>query len=671
MLNRYGCVSLPLAAVVLPARIHVGEKRVMPEESEQALKREVGWYGSFSMGYADVGADIYVAIGLVAFYAAGASPLAFAIASITYICTGLAYAELATAYPYAGGAHVYAMKAFNDLVGFIAGWAVMLDYTVDIALFSIATAGYVTYFIPWLRSAEFSVLILGWQLTFRYIGLLAFFLVGILLFINIIGIRESSLFNSILVSFDLFVEAVMLIFGFVLAFSLGRFLSQISILGADTVFQNIAYVLPQIGIGNQNFVYGITLAMTSFIGIESIAQAAEETKRPNKWVPRAHKLSIVSVIVFALGLSVLSMGMMPWQSLAAAQSDPMAAIAGSIPVVGRYLAPLVAVTGFAICYVSTNTGIIGVSRIVFSMGRFKLMPKWFYKVQAKFRTPYRTILVFGLIAAVLASVGELHFVADLYNFGALLSYVVVNMCLIVLRNTEPEAYRSWKIPGDLKVKLGSRLLIIPVVSVLGFVSCAIIWLLVLAYHPGGRILGTLWILIGVSGFIIYRRMLKLPVTSNETGKTIRPGGYVMNALVLVRTPEEEDIVISSLREALDPRFRITLMNILDPRDQGLSLEEVKQYEQIKMSERESVEELGQIAGKLRSKGYACRVRVEVGPTEKILKQEAESDENDMIVLIKRKTLKSDIEKERIDSVHAIVSRYPGKLMVIRRVESNA
>ncbi|MBS7626964.1 hypothetical protein KEJ51_08050, partial [Candidatus Bathyarchaeota archaeon] len=85
----------------------------MSHEEEHSLKRDVGWYGSFCMGYADVGADIYVALGLVAFYAAGASPVAFAIASVTYICTGLAYAELASVYPYAGGAHIYAMKAFN------------------------------------------------------------------------------------------------------------------------------------------------------------------------------------------------------------------------------------------------------------------------------------------------------------------------------------------------------------------------------------------------------------------------------------------------------------------------------------------------------------------------------------------------------------------------------
>jgi len=214
-------------------------------------------------------------------------------------------------------------------------------------------------------------------------------------------------------------------------------------------------------------------------------------------------------------------------------------------------------------------------------------------------------------------------------------------------------------------------LTVPVISAIGFISCTVLWLLVIAYHPGGRIIGALWILIGVTGFIIYRRMLRLPATSNEMGKTIRPGGYVINALVLVRTPEDEDVVASSLKEALDQRFRITLMSILDPRDQGLSMAEVKQYEQIKAGEQEAARELSQMARKLKSSGYDSRVRVEVGPTEKVLKLEAESDENDMIVLIKRKTLKSDIEKERIDSVHAIVSRYPGKLMVVRRVESNA
>ena len=635
---------------------------------EQTLRREIGWYGSFAMGYADVGADIYVAIGLVALFAAGASPLAFLIASVTYVATGLAYSELATTYPYAGGAHIYAMKAFNDLVGFVAGWAVMLDYTVDMALFSLASAGYLSYYLPWTKGGHFVVALFDMKLSIPFPGLIAAALIFALLIVNIIGIRESSLFNEILVSLDLIVESIILISGFFLAFGLARFLGQLGIFGSPILHVNVAYSLPSLGVQEQNFIYGITLAMTSFIGIESIAQAAEETRRPDQWIPRANKLSIISVILFAVGLSVISMGMMSWQDLAAARNDPIRAIAAHIPVIGPYLAPVVAITGFAICYVSTNTGVIGVSRIVFSMGRFDLLPRWFYKVHPKFKTPVRTIIVFGAIAIALALVGELTFVADLYNYGALLSYIIVNICLIVLRNKKPYAYRAWKVPGTLTVKFRERILFIPIISVIGTISCAVLWGLILAFHEGGRVLGTAWVLIGIVTFVVLRKTKHMPILTAETGKRIRPGGYVMNVAVLVRTPEDEEEVVSSIHEALDKRFHITLLNILDPLDLGLSTDKLNHYSQIKELEVESIKELQSIAHRLRSMGYETSTRVEIGPFTKVIEEEAKKDRNDMIVLIKRKTLRGHMREEREDSALAALSKYPGKTMIVRRTD---
>jgi APA family basic amino acid/polyamine antiporter len=635
------------------------------EGEEHALKREVGWYGSFAMGYADVGADLYVAIGLVAFYAAGASPIAFAIASITYVCTGLAYAELATAYPYAGGAHVYSMKAFNDITGFVAGWAVMLDYTVDIALFSLASAGYLSFYLPWLKSSHFLFSILGFQLKISYIGFTAFFLVIGLLLLNSVGIRESSKFNELLVSLDLVVESSILITGILLAFGLALFLSQVTDFGATSIFSNIVYIMPQYGTQTQNFIYGVTLAMTSFIGIESIAQAAEETKRPQRWIPRANKLSIIAVVIFAVGLSTLSMGLMPWQDLAAAQTDPMAAIASRVPYIGHLLAPIVALTGFTICYVSTNTGVIGASRVVFSMGRFSLMPAWFYKVHKRFRTPIRTIVVFGLIGAGMALLGELHFVADLYNFGALLSYVIVNVSLIVLRNKEPDAYRAWKLPGTLKIHVGAKTIFIPVVSVIGAIATGTMWTLVVGFHAEGRIVGTIWLIIGVVGFVAFRRSRKMSLLGNEVGKTIVPGAYMMNATVLVRTPEDEDAVVKALKYELDKRFRVRLLSIVDPRDFGLSTENVHDYSQLKQCQAISLGELRRVGKALASEGFDVVSQVEIGSTTSIVEREMESRDNDLIVLIKRKTLKGHLEK-REDTAYAIASKYPGKLMVVRR-----
>lgn len=637
------------------------------EGEEHALKREVGWYGSFAMGYADVGADLYVAIGLVAFYAAGASPIAFAIASITYVCTGLAYAELATAYPYAGGAQVYSMKAFNDMIGFVAGWAVMLDYTVDMALFSLASAGYLSFFFPWMKSSFFPLSLLGLEFKISYIGFAAFVLVIALLLLNSIGIRESSAFNELLVSLDLVVESVILITGVLLAFGLMLFLSQITDFGAPSVFSNIVYVMPSLGTQTQNFVYGITLAMTSFIGIESIAQAAEETKRPQKWIPRANKLSIIAVVVFAVGLSTLSMGLMPWQALAASQTDPMAAIASRVPYIGHFLAPIVAFTGFTICFVSTNTGVIGASRVAFSMGRFGLMPAWFYKVHRKFRTPVRTIAVFGLIGATIALLGELHFVADLYNFGALLSYVIVNISLIVLRNKEPDAYRAWKLPGTLKIRFREKLIFVPVISVIGTIATGTMWAFVIGFHAEGRIVGTIWLAIGIIGFIVFRRSRKMSIIGNEVGKTIAPGAYMMNATVLIRTPEDEDSVVEALKYELDTRFRVKLLSIVDPSELGLSTESIRDYSQLKQCQAISSGELRRVAKRLSSEGFDVVSRVEIGSTRSIVEREMESSDNDVVVLIKRKTLKGHLEK-REDSAYAIASRYPGKVMIVRRFD---
>src|SRR5256886_16847210 len=505
------------------------------------------------MGYADVGADVFIALGLVGVYAGGRAPLAFLVAAIPYVSTGLAYAELATTYPYAGGAHIYSMKAFNDLAGFVAGWAVMLDYTVDIALFSLASAGYLTFFFPSIASSN------------EKVGFLAASLVIILLLLNIVGIRLSSLLNEVLVGLGIVVQSIILILSLTLNFNWGFFVQQVLNVGVDKAQPGIEYFLPNVH-SLQNFIYAMTIAMSSFIGIESIAQAAEETRKPHRWIPRANKLSIVFVLIFAMGLSIAGTGGVGASTLSspANLNNPVTAMAMAIPNVGSFLAVIVAFTGFSLCYVSTNTGVIGVSRAVFSMGRFRLLPRWFYKVHKTFRTPVRAILIFGIIGAILAIPGDLPLVADLYNFGALLSYIMVNLSLIVLRNTDRDTYRAWKVPGELSPVIRGKKIYLPPISILGMLSCLSIWLLIVVYHPAGRLLGASWLLVGFVGFYLYRKRNSLPVFSKLSGNEIRPGGYIMNALALVRVPEDPEALAEALKKSLDPRFELTLLNIIDP-----------------------------------------------------------------------------------------------------------
>jgi APA family basic amino acid/polyamine antiporter len=243
--------------------------------------------------------------------------------------------------------------------------------------------------------------------------------------------------------------------------------------------------------------------------------------------------------------------------------------------------------------------------------------------------------------------------------------VIVNVSLIVLRNKEPDAYRAWKLPGTLKIHLGAKTIFIPVVSVIGAISTGTMWALVIGFHAEGRIVGTIWLIIGVIGFVVFRRSRKMSILGNEVGKTIVPGAYMMNATVLVRTPEDEDAVVKALKYELDKRFRVRLLSIVDPRDFGLSTENVHDYSQLKQCQAISSGELRRVEKALGSEGFDVVSQVEIGSTTSIIEREMESRDNDLIVLIKRKTLKGHLEK-REDTAYAIASKYPGKLMVVRR-----
>ncbi len=638
----------------------VSSDEATPRPARVALKRDIGWFGSFSMGYADVGADIYVALGLVAAYAAGWAPVAFIIASITYIATGLAYAELATAYPYAGGAQVYSMKAFNDFAGFLAGWLVMLDYTVCTALFAIATTGYLTFFFPILAHTSFIVTILGFQLSLSAIGVIAFVIVAILIGINIVGIKEASNLNIVMVALNIGVLSIIMVLGILLAFNFGLFNTQVVVRGLPDQVGHISYIWSA-DYSNQNFLYAVTLAMSSFIGIESIAQAAEETKRPDRIIPRATKMSIISVLVFAVGLSLISLGMIPWDTLAANLSSPISALVQSIPFFGQsvYFLAVIAFTGFAICLVSSNTGIIGVSRVVFSMSNFGLFPKWFSKINPKTRTPVRTIIVFGSIGALMALIGHLDWVADLYNFGALLSYLMVNISLIVLRHTDRETYRSWKVPFSFKLNMRSSQYEIPLPSFLGIIACSSIWVLVVLFHPMGRLLGFSWMAIGIIIYTLHRRHVGKPLFSRDIGITIKPMTYKMNALVLLR-PEEKEEVTESISKSLDARFRLTLMSIISTDKWDLPLSKAEEYKKLLDSD------LREIASILESSGFETESAVQLGSLKRIVAEAAVSEKYDFIVLLRGKAFKKGKRNGFEDMISFVSTVAPGKLMVVRR-----
>lgn len=617
------------------------------------LRRDVGWFGSFAMGYGDVGPNIFIALGVITLFAGGAAPLAFLIAALIYITVGLAYAELAPTYPYAGGVHVYALKASNTLTAYVAGWAMTLSYLLCISLFAVAAAGYLRYLIPFFEFGGLNF----FGIVLPALGFMAGLLIALLLVLNYLGIKYSSLFLSSLVLLGLVIEVVILASGFLLKFDMGLFMQQITQVGSDVVNPDVAY-FPWLSLRDNNFLYAVTLAMSSFIGIESIAQAAEETRRPHKTIPRATKMTVVAVVISALLFSLLSTGSLDWRLLASSLENPVAALAQTFPMVGVWLAPLVAVAAFILCYASSNTGVIGISRLVSSMGRFQLLPAWFHSIHPSFRTPSRAIVTLGPLAILLALPGDIPFLASVYSFGALLSYILLMYSFVKLRIVAPDDYRPWKMPGSVRLRLRGGGVEVPLVGILGLVGTTASFLLLLVFHIAGRTLGLLWLGVGMILYVVAREMRGARIIGREESSLVIPMAYRMRLAVLVRPYEDMNVVKSTVRHGLDHRFSIKLVSIVENTNDATSVEDL--CNRIDM-------DLAQLAQELRDEGYEVEHDVAAGDFESIVSNMLERNEVDLVAYIQRKAGKATFEKGHEHQIHRLMTMYPGKTMALRRV----
>ena len=451
------------------------------------------------MGYADVGADIYLVLGVIIALAGVLSPLAFAIAAVVYVSTGLCYAELSTRYPVAGGGHFFSLKAFGPFHGFVAGWGLMLSYTVDIALFALATVGYLEVVVEPVFKA--------FSLTSPpYFAEVALVLVLLLLVLNLVGIRYSSKLNEMIVAVDLATVAVFTIFGLPSIIASGALANWIGSIPGALTSGNLGLV----GTNWSSFTLALSLATVSYIGIESISQAAEETKNPARVIPRATKGAIVAVVSVAIMFSVLAVTL-AMGPVAGDPSSPAYTLAKYIPIIGPVFAIWVGIMGTLVNYVSTNTGVIGVSRVTFSMSRLGLLPKKLNRISSRFRTPYITLIIFTAVAGLLLAFGVelsalqiIPLIASIYNFGALIAYFYVNAAAIALRFKEP-VHEGWKMPLNIKVRRNGVSYQVSLIPFIGIAFTAAIWLILVASNPGGRLGGTIWFAIGIAGYLIYQK----------------------------------------------------------------------------------------------------------------------------------------------------------------------
>src|SRR5438128_10460095 len=322
--------------------------------------------------------------------------------------------------------------------------------------------------------------------------------------LNIFGIGESATFSYFLVLFNIVGVATILVTGFLCSYRPGLI----------TIHVGTSPTGP-------NFLYAITIAMSSYLGIEVISQTAGETRRPAKNIPRAVFLISAAVVVATLSFSTLALGVRSFQDFVnnpTSINDPVAFLALALPN-GWILAGLAAILGMSVLLVASNAGIVGASRISYAMSQDGVIPKAFGRLHKKYSTPFISIVAFSSVSVALAFSGELSLVAVLYNFGALIAYVIVGLSLISLRNKEKAVFRPFKTPGSISIRpfwkrntneasASYERYTIPIIGVLTIIADLAIWLLVVVLHPLGRIFGSIWMGFGLLLLFAYTRIQK-------------------------------------------------------------------------------------------------------------------------------------------------------------------
>jgi len=460
----------------------LGDKIIRPRRIRGLhLKRVLGVAAVFSAGYGNVGSSIYYALGIVALAAAGATPVALAIAGILFVFTALTYAEGTAMMPEAGGSASFAIRGFNRATGFTAGWALLLSYIATISMSAFTIPPYLGYFWEPLKHSP----MIGTSVAIGIIFLL--------MIVNVIGVKETSIINIGASILDIVTQITLIVIGFILLYNPHLLLHRIVDNWPST----------------ENLVLGIALASIAYTGIETASQMAEETRRPEKRVPRAIIMMIFAVLAIFAGISIVSfLAMSPRELGYVWGHDPVAGIASKIPIqlLADILKPLIAVLAGTILLIATNAGLIGISRLAFSLGQRKLAPKVLSKIHPRFQTPFISIILFSLLAMLILVPGffsprVFENVGALYAFGSLLAFMFSHSSIISLRIREPDAPRPFYLRGNIRIKNYN----IPLTAVLGLLMTTAVWVVIVITQPYSRWVGLSWMVLGLLTYLIYKK----------------------------------------------------------------------------------------------------------------------------------------------------------------------
>jgi len=520
----------------------------MAQLKARGLRRSVGVPGLFATAYGNVGSSIYYALGLVAAHALGLTPLVFVFAGGLFALTAKTYAEGASMFPEAGGSSSFARHAFNEVVSFFAGWGLTLDYIITVAISAFFVPHYLGAFFPALRGGPWDV-ICGAAV------------IAILAALNIRGLGESAKLNISLAIIDLVTQVSLVLLGLVLIFDPAQLVNQVH-LGTAPSWTEL--------------IFALSISMVAYTGIETVSNMAEEARDPAAEVPKTVNLVLISVLGIFTGISLISLCALPVTQDAAGhystalgttyKDDPVLGIVSALHLHGaletgaRYYIGALAAT---ILVIATNAGMIGISRLSWSLAEHRQLPAVFARLHPRYKTPWFTIVFFSAIAVVLLAPGQTDFLGNLYSFGAMLSFTIAHVSIVALRLKQPDAYRPYRAPWNVNVR-GKP---VPMTAVLGALGTGLAFVSVVALHQEARIVGTGWMVAGMAGYLIWRRRQGLdPRRRYRIHSEQRPLDFLevsyKSALVPIFGPDIDGDAMRRAAAVVDPGATIEALYVL-------------------------------------------------------------------------------------------------------------
>jgi basic amino acid/polyamine antiporter, APA family len=448
-------------------------------EGDKGLKRVLGTPALLLMGIgAIIGAGIFILTGVAsANYAGPGIIISFVIAGVACLFTALCYAEFASMIPVAGSAYTYSYVTLGELLAWIIGWDLILEYLVVVATVAVGWSGYIVNIFTSLGFILPAQLINPPGVEGGIINIPAVLIIAGITWLLVRGAKESSQVNTVIVIIKL---SVILLF---------------ITLGVNYI--NPSNYHPFLPYGWSGVFKGAAIIFFAYIGFDAITTAAEEVKNPKKTFPIAILGSLlISTILYIAVAGVLN-GMVPYYMF----KETAAPVAFALKIVGVHWADIVISIG-ALCGITSVllVSFFGQSRVFFSMSRDGLLPEFFSRLHKDFRTPTNGIIIVGIVASVIAAFLPITALAELVNIGTLAAFIIVSASIIILRRQRPDLNRPFKTP------------LVPLVPILAIIFCSF---LVAELPTITHIRFVVWLAIGLFIYYFYGRK-KSNLTENNT-----------------------------------------------------------------------------------------------------------------------------------------------------------